>query len=85
MNPGPPAPQAGVISEFAAFKRANKSVLDDEPSYAEYNKQIIKTLQQMASDERKRATVKSATWTLRELNRHADLMNPYVFVSCSVV
>ena len=30
----------------------------------------------MASDGRKRATVKSATWTLRLINRHADLMNP---------
>ena len=56
MNPGPPAPQAGVIirqhgknpmiSEILGFS----VVLDDEPAYAEYNTRIIKTLEQMATD-----------------------------------
>jgi len=71
LNPGPPAPQAGVI-----IRQHGKNpvildltiVLDDEPAYAEYNTRIIKTLEQMAADGRKRATIKSATWTLRAIN-----------------
>jgi hypothetical protein len=51
-------------------------VLDYGPAYEDYNKRIIKTLQQMAADGRKRSTIKSAIWTLRSLNREADLMNP---------
>ena len=51
-------------------------VLDYGPAYEDYNNLIIKTLQQMAADGRKRATIKSAVWTLRTLNRHIDLMNP---------
>jgi integrase len=51
-------------------------VLDYGPAYEDYNNRIIKTLQQMAADGRKRATIKSAVWTLRTLNRHVDLMNP---------
>jgi hypothetical protein len=51
-------------------------VLDYGPAYEDYNQRIIKTLQQMAADGRKRATIKSATWTLRTINGHADLMNP---------
>ena len=49
LNPGPPAPQAGVI-----IRQHGKNpmildltiVLDDEPAYAEYNDRIIKTLLQ---------------------------------------
>ncbi|MCW4055078.1 MAG: hypothetical protein NWE84_09230 [Candidatus Bathyarchaeota archaeon] len=51
-------------------------VLDYGPAYEDYNNRIIKTLQQMAADGRKRATMKYAVWTLRKLNRHVDLMNP---------
>jgi integrase len=84
LNPGPPAPQAGVIIRQHGQNPVTPDtrildysvVLDDEPAYAEYNQRIINTLQQMASDGRKRATIKSATWTLKQLNRKADLMNP---------
>jgi hypothetical protein len=34
-------------------------VLDYGPAYEDYNKRIIKTLQQMAADGRKRSTIKS--------------------------
>jgi hypothetical protein len=51
-------------------------VLDYGPAYEDYNNRIIKTLQQMAADRRKRATIKSAVWTFRSLNRDVDLMNP---------
>ncbi len=83
LNPGPPAPQAGVIirqhgkNPVTSVKISGFTVvLDDEPAYAEYNDRIIKTLLQMQADGRKRATIKSATSTLRKLNRGADLMNP---------
>jgi len=79
LNPGPPAPQASVI-----IRQHGKIpvildlpvVLDYGPAYEDYNNLIIKTLQQMAADGRKRATIKSVVWTLRTLNRHVDLMNP---------
>ena len=52
LNPGPPAPQAGVIirqhTEFPVIQDFH-IVLDDEPAYAEYNQRIIKTLQQMTA------------------------------------
>jgi hypothetical protein len=52
-------------------------VLDYGPAYEDYNNRIIKTLQQMTADRRKRATtIKSAVWTFRSLNRDVDLMNP---------
>ncbi len=79
MNPGPPAPQAGVIIRQHGKIPVTPDlsiVLDDEPAYAEYNQRIINTLQQMTSAGRKTETLRSATWALRELNRHADLMNP---------
>jgi hypothetical protein len=50
--------------------------LDYDPAYAEYNAKIIKTLQSMTADGRKRNTVKGTMKTLRELNRHFDLMTP---------
>ena len=78
MNPGSPAPQASVI-----IRQHGKIpmimdlpvVLDYGPAYEDYNNRIIKTLQHMAASGRKRATLKSAVWTLRKLNRHVDLMN----------
>jgi integrase len=83
LNPGPPAPQASVIirqhgkNPVTPVKVAGFTVvLDYEPAYAEYNDRIIKTLLQMQADGRKKATIKSATSTLRKLNRVADLMNP---------
>ena len=79
MNPGPPAPQASVIIRQHGENPVILGlsiVLDYEPAYAEYHHRIIKTLQQMAADGRKRATIKSAVWKLRSLNRHVNLMNP---------
>ena len=53
LNPGPPAPQAGVIirqhgeNPVTPVKISGFTiVLDDEPAYAEYNHRIIKTLLQ---------------------------------------
>jgi hypothetical protein len=51
-------------------------LLDYDPAYSEYNAKIIKTLQSMTANGRKRNTVKGTMKTLRELNRHVDLMNP---------
>jgi len=78
LNPGPPAPQASVI-----IRQHGKNpmildlpvVLDYGPAYEDYNNRIIKTLQQILADGRKRATIKSAIWTLRTLNNLAYLVN----------
>ncbi len=54
LNPGPPAPQAGVIIRQHGKNPAILDlsiVLDDEPAYAEYNTRIIKTLERMATQE----------------------------------
>ena len=51
LNPGPPAPQAGVIIRQHGKYPVTLDltiVLDDEPAYAEYNTKIIKTLEQMS-------------------------------------
>ena len=84
MNPGPPAPQASVIIRTSRKNpvtpvcviQGYSVILDYGPAYEDYNNRIIKTLQQMVADGRKRATIRSAVWTLRTLNRRVDLMNP---------
>ena len=50
--------------------------LDVDPAYQDLNSKILKTLNQMASDGRKRATIKSSTQTLRILNKNVNLMEP---------
>jgi integrase len=50
--------------------------LDTEPAYTEYNARIINTLQNMAKNGRKKATIKGATSALRQMNRLVDLMEP---------
>jgi integrase len=50
--------------------------LDDDPAYAEYNIRILKTLQEMTANGKAWNTMHSVCSTLRELNRHVDLMNP---------
>jgi hypothetical protein len=59
LNPGPPAPQAGVIIRQHRQNPVTPDavildyavVLDDEPAYSEYHNKIINTLQQMAQTE----------------------------------
>ena len=79
LDPGSPAPQAGILDqtsrEIPRLLGFNL-LLDYDPAYAEYNAKIIKTLQSMTADGRKRNTVKGTMKTLRELDRHVDLMNP---------
>jgi integrase len=79
LNPGPPTPQAGILNhssrQISRILDFNL-LLDDDPAYAEYNTKIINTLETMKAKGLKRSTVKSAYKTLRELNRHVDLMNP---------
>jgi len=85
LNPRPPAPQASVM-----IRKHGKNpmildlpvVLDYGPAYEDYNKRIIKTLQEMTADGRKRSTIKSAVWTLRSLNPKVDLMNPEAVKLC---
>ncbi len=82
MNPGPPTPQAGILNQSSernpriASPRDFASLLDDDPAYAEYNAKIKKTLDTLTGNGKKPSTIKSCMKTLRELNRHVDLMNP---------
>ncbi len=51
-------------------------MLDDDPPYAEYNAKIINTLNFLHGKGKDHDTTNSVRKTLRELNRHVDLMNP---------
>jgi hypothetical protein len=64
------------------------SMLDDGPALGEYNPRILKTLDDMLKDGKRRSTQKSIFYALREMNRKADLMNPesvkeYIALECS--
>jgi integrase len=81
LNPGSPAPQAGILIHSS---HKNPEIptqnflwkLDDDPAYAEYNTRILKTLEQMQANGKAWNTIHSVCSTLRQLNRHVDLMNP---------
>ena len=49
--------------------------LDNSPAYQDYNQRIINTLEMLA-DGKKLNTRRQVCNTLRQLNRHVDLMNP---------
>jgi integrase len=79
LNPGSHAPQACILIQSS---RENTGIhgftllLDDGPAYADYNKRIINTLEKMLADGLKLHTRHQVYYTLRDLNRHVDMMNP---------
>jgi integrase len=79
LNPGSPAPQAGILDH-----QPNKCLeipsfigkLDDGPAYQDYNQRIINTLEELQANAKTFNTIRSATYTLKTLNRITDLMEP---------
>ncbi len=68
MNPGPPAPQAGVII------RTRRRALNMGLCY-KYEIEIIKTLLTMKSNRLKEGTLRAVNYQLKYLDRNADLKN----------
>ena len=79
MNPGSHAPQACILIQSSAEipKIGGLTAkLDDDPALQEYRERIIKTLTDMLNNGKKKTTRQSAFYSIRYLNRKADLMNP---------
>jgi integrase len=79
LNPGSHAPQACILIQSSKeFPKIHgfALLLDDGPAYADYNERILKTLEQMLANGLKKHTRRQVFYTLRDLNRHVDLMNP---------
>ncbi len=69
MNPGPPAPQAGVI--IRTRRRAPSTVL-----CYKYEPEIIKTLLTMKSNGLEQGTLRAVNYQLKYLDKNTDLMKP---------
>ena len=79
MNPGPPAPQAGILvhtSKEIPKIHGFSLKLDDDPALQEYTTKVIKTIEQLQANGKAENTIKSVIYTLKRLNRETDLMNP---------
>ena len=73
MNPGPPAPQAGVI--IRTRRRAPDTGL--LPQFLpKYETEIIKTLLTMQTNGLKEGTLRSVNYQLKYLERYTDLIEP---------
>ena len=79
LNPGSPAPQAGILvqtsRQITAIHGFNLK-LDDDPAFSEYNQKIENTLIKMLSEGKHQSTRRNVSNTLRNFNRHVDLMEP---------
>src|SRR5208283_4807278 len=69
LNPGPPAPQAGVI--IRTRRRAPYTGL-----CYKYEPEIIKTLLTMQNNGLKQGTLRVVNYQLKYLEKNSDLMNP---------
>jgi integrase len=82
LNPGSPAPQAGILVHQPKKVTGIPSFLgklDDDPTHGylqEYECGIIKTLLSLKANGKSDNTVKSVNFTLKRLSRETDLMNP---------
>ena len=50
--------------------------LDDDPAFQEYNDKILNTIDSLTANGKSKNTLRSVQYSLRILNREADLMNP---------
>jgi integrase len=88
LNPGSPAPQAGILIQTPrnSLRIPENSVelskLDDDPALQEYKGKVLKTIQELKANGLSRNTIKSVIQTLRTLNRETDLMNPEAVKIC---
>ena len=82
LNPGSHAPQACILFWTQGNSRRKLenpeelSKLDDDPALNDYVKPVIKTIETLKKKGKKYNTLRSVFYTLRELNKHIDLMNP---------
>ncbi|MDH5482823.1 MAG: tyrosine-type recombinase/integrase [Candidatus Bathyarchaeota archaeon] len=79
LNPGPPAPQAGILdhSRQNCTKIHRFCKLDDDPAQSsKYEDLIINTLIKAQNSGKAKNTLISISHSLRQISKHADLMNP---------
>ncbi len=78
MNPGPPAPQAGILnhSRRMSTRIHDKRKLDYDPDPTECKSLIINTLIQAQNTGKADNTVKAISYSLKQINKNADLRNP---------
>jgi len=79
LNPGPPAPQAGILdhSRWMGTKIRAKTLTRRRPQQpSKYDDLIINTLIKATNSGKAKNTVRSISYSLRQLNKNADLKNP---------
>ena len=83
MNPGSPAPQAGILNHSRrSGTKIHSSTRPDtfarlRPQQGtRYNALIINTLIKATNSGKAKNTVRSISYSLRQINRNADLKNP---------
>ncbi len=83
LNPGSPAPQAGILNHSrGSGTRIHSSTRPDtlarrrpqQPT--NYNDSIINTLINATNSGKAKTTIRSISYSLKQLNRNADLKNP---------
>jgi len=75
LNPGPPAPQAGILDQTRpmATKIPTKGLLDDDPKQQEM---IINTLINLKNNGKAENTITTVSYKLKQISQHADLKQP---------
>jgi integrase len=80
LNPGPPAPQAGILDQNVQNCTKIPTFHQDTDSSRrrpqQYNELIINTLINAKSLGKSENTVKSISFSLKQLNKHTNLNNP---------
>jgi integrase len=80
LNPGPPAPQAGILDQTSLTGTRIAPNPDEEtrlrPHTTDINGRIINTLLELRKQGLAENTLTSISASLRQLNQHADLNNP---------
>ena len=67
-----PSPLAQETSQDTGFL----GKLDDDPALREYNYKILNTIEILTASGKSKNTLRSVQYSLRQLNRETDLMNP---------
>jgi len=79
LNPGSPAPQAGILDHSSPFltKIPDKGLLDYDPkTTAKHTELIVNTLLTLKNNGKAENTLKSVNKVLTRMSRYTDLTNP---------
>jgi len=79
LNPGSPAPQAGILNHSSQNQTKIHGKLDARPRPQQATKNsglIINTLIKATNAGKAKNTIKSISYSLRQIDRNADLKNP---------